>query len=329
MGKSSGGADSTAARKLAERLFPDPETQADFLAALSRKHREAVAVLWRTGPIPPDDEGFSRPAWLPSCVQLVHPERRPGTWPEHAAGLCYILDPSSVFCGSVMVGTDAHTVLDLCAAPGGKSLLASTLLQPEILVANEVIGKRVPLIGQNFRRCGVSEGVITRVDPAALAEVVPEAFDIVLVDAPCSGQSLLAKGAKNPGCLHRQTVEHNAMRQRRVLAAGAACVRPGGSLAYMTCTFSPEENEEVVGWFVARHPGWQAEPVPSHQAELSHLSQFGPAYRLFPHRDVGVGGFAVRLRAPGEAPGWSPDGLRLALAPFSPGPPLRAHEGVR
>jgi 16S rRNA C967 or C1407 C5-methylase (RsmB/RsmF family) len=316
MGKSSGGADSTAARKLAERLFSDPVEQTAFLAALSRKHREAVAVLWRTSPVPADDDGFVSPVWLPPCVQLVHPDRRPGSWPEHVAGKCYVLDPSSVFCGSVIQGSVAQTVLDLCAAPGGKSLLASTLLRPELLVANEVIGKRVPLIGQNFRRCGVGEGLITRADPSALVETVPEAFDVVIVDAPCSGQSLLAKGAKNPGCFHRQTVEHNAMRQRRVLAAGAGCVRPGGSLAYMTCTFSPEENEEVVAWFLARNPGWQAETLESHSQELSSMASFGPAYRLFPHRNVGVGGFTVRLRAPGEGKGWSPDRIRTALAPL-------------
>lgn len=314
MAKSSGGADSGAARKLAERLFVNPEAQAEFLAALSRRHREAVAVLWRTSSPPPDDEGFARPDWLPTCVQLVHPERRPGLWPEHAAGQCYVLDPSSVFCGSVILGTGAQTVLDLCAAPGGKSMLASTLLKPELLVANEVIGKRVPLIGQNFRRCGVAEGLITRADPSALAEAFPRAFDLVIVDSPCSGQSLLAKGAKNPGCFHRHTVEHNAMRQRRVLAAGAVCVRPGGSLAYMTCTFSPEENEEVVTWFLGRNPEWQAEAVPTHASERSTVASLGPAYRLFPHQNVGVGGFTVRLRAPGNEKGWSADQLRSGLA---------------
>ncbi len=109
------------------------------------------------------------------------------------------------------------------------------------------------------------------------------------------------------------------MRQRRVLAAGAACVRPGGNLAYMTCTFSPEENEEVVAWFLARNPGWQAETVASHDEELSSLASFGPAYRLFPHRNVGVGGFTVRLRAPGESPGQSPGQIRNAVAQFRAG----------
>ena len=134
-------------------------------------------------------------------------------------------------------------------------------------------------------------------DPAAMVTApTPEqpalahSVDLVLVDAPCSGQSLLAKGQKVPGCFHPVTLQRNASRQKRILAAAATLVRPGGHLAYMTCTYAPEENEQVGRWFQKKFPDFQPQRVPPLAAYQSPLCDW-PCYRLWPQLGLGAGAF--------------------------------------
>lgn len=307
----------------AHRLFPDDPPRADaFLAALLTPADFAPCVLW-TGDsaqrsafltrhqLAPED---TRLSWLPDFVLRLAPGSEPGRDPLHAAGGLYCLDFSSVWAASALLAiprNDRARLLDVCAAPGGKSLFAALALRPAFLLANEVIGKRLAILRHNLARCRVVPAHTQRLDPRDLAEKAPGAFDIVIVDAPCSGQSLPAKGIENPGAFHPSAIKGNAKRQVGILTTAATCVAPGGWMLYSTCTFSERENERVIARLLQRRPDFEAVPVP-HLAPWQTTHADFPAYRLYPHDALGAGAFTCLLRREGATP---PDPL----------PPLDPH----
>jgi 16S rRNA C967 or C1407 C5-methylase (RsmB/RsmF family) len=154
-----------------------------------------------------------------------------------------------------------------------------------------VIGKRLGMLISNLKRCHISPSIIVNRDSSIFAENIPLSSNLVLVDAPCTGQSLLAKGEKAPGCFHPTAINKSANRQKRIIANSAQLVAPQGYLAYMTCTYSPEENEQVCEWFLSR---FQFQPVSINhlQAYQSHLTTI-PCYRLFPQDRLGAGAFTA------------------------------------
>ena len=234
---------------------------------------------------------------------LADPVSKAGTHPLHAAGAYYCLDFSSVFTASVLLGLKGiESVFDLCAAPGGKSVLAAVFLSPSQLSANEVIGKRTGALITNLKRCKIPGVVVTRLDPRQLATLIPETQQCVMVDAPCSGQSLPARGSEAPGCFHPVTVKGNAGRQKRILAQAAKLVAPGGYLTYMTCTYSLEENEHILLWLLKHFPTFTTQVVP-HLTEYQSKYTELPCYRLWPHQGLGAGGavFLVRNTVEGAA----------------------------
>jgi 16S rRNA C967 or C1407 C5-methylase (RsmB/RsmF family) len=291
------------ANKLAEKLLPE-EQQGLFLEALELGNSARPALLWLKER--PESSPFaleSAAPWQPDYVDAVAPGERPGRHQLHTDGAYYCLDLSSVF-ETVPLHTlpqnwgPGGSVLDVCASPGGKSLLAWRTLAPERLVANEVIGKRLGALSSNLKRCGASAAQITRHDPSVLAEQYPETFGLVLVDAPCSGQSLLARGIENPGCFHPKTVGACAGRQKRILIESASGVAPGGFLLYSTCTFSRDENEEIIQWLLSRRPEFVGVEVPALAAHRSPHAET-PTYRLWPHEGFGAGGFTCLLKRHG------------------------------
>ncbi len=289
------------AKKLSEKLLPEESREA-FLLALELGKSARPALLWLDER--PEEPPFSleSPApWQPEFVDGVSEGERPGRHALHESGAYYCLDLSSVFETVPLLlphywgpGGGA-SVLDVCASPGGKSLLAWRALAPEKLVANEVIGKRLGALSSNLKRCGAGEAQVTRHDPSVLAERFPGAFDVVLVDAPCSGQSLLARGIENVGCFHPMNVGACAGRQKRILIESASCVAPGGFLLYSTCTFSRDENEGIIAWLLLKRPEFVGIEVPALQAHRSPHSET-PTYRLWPHEGFGAGGFTCLLQ---------------------------------
>jgi 16S rRNA C967 or C1407 C5-methylase (RsmB/RsmF family) len=137
--------------------------------------------------------------------------------------------------------------------------------------------------------------MVTRMDSEVLAREIPQTADLVLVDAPCTGQSLLAKGGKAPGCFHPVTINSNANRQKRILANSTQVVAPQGYLLYMTCTYSLEENEQVIEWLLHRFPQFQPVSVAHLGKYRSHLTDI-PCYRLFPQSGLGAGAFTALLQ---------------------------------
>lgn len=292
------------ASRLATRLLDDADARAAFCDALARGDAARPAVLWRD-PRPEPAPWVPRPptAWQPDFVDVPPADARPGRDPLHDAGALYCLDLSSVFAARPLTDLPPRPelVVDVCAAPGGKSVFAWRALSPGLLVANETIGKRLGPLSGNLTRCRVAPAVLASLDPSRLAPCAEAAADVVLVDAPCSGQSLLARGVANPGCFHEVTVSQNAGRQRRIVAESARMVAPGGWLLYTTCTFSKEENEDVVRWLRRQRPDLEPQTVPALDCHRSPHADF-PCYRLWPHEDAGAGAFACLLRRADDGP---------------------------
>jgi 16S rRNA C967 or C1407 C5-methylase (RsmB/RsmF family) len=290
-------------QKLARSLFDNDADRERFLSSLADAGRSAI--IWippRTTPSP----FLNLPAapWQPDFVDLLAPGQEAGRSEWHERGDIYCLDLSSVFCAAVLsainpAATPEFTVLDMCSAPGGKAIMASRMLTPQRLVCNETIRKRTAALISNLDRCSIKAAEVTSADSKILAETCPEAFSLVLVDAPCSGQSLEAKGSVVAGSFHPATINLNSNRQKRIIANSAKCVAAGGYLAYMTCTYSEQEDESVVRWLLKKFPRFIPQHVPALAEHQSHLADFA-AYRLWPWQGFGAGGFCCLLKAQGD-----------------------------
>lgn len=288
--------------KLSQRLFDDPSQQAQFMTALSQPQSYSPCILWcRPKPEVPFQVELPL-SWQPAFVDRLTLGEKPGQHPLHDQGYYYCLDFSSVFAISPVLNlpNSVKTVLDMCASPGGKGIFSWVALQPQVLISNEAIGKRMGALISNLKRCQIQGARAFNLDPSIFAESIPKTVDLVLVDAPCTGQSLLAKGIKNPGCFHPVNINKNANRQKRILANSAQVVAPQGYLIYMTCAYSPEENEQVSQWFLDRFPQFAAVPIPHLEPYQSQLSPL-PCYRMFPQSGLGAGAFTILFQNLGEA----------------------------
>lgn len=211
---------------------------------------------------------------------LDEPIEHIGSDPYHAAGLFYMQEPSAM---SVVANSDiapGMKVLDLCAAPGGKSGgIAARLSGKGLLISNEPILSRAKLLVQNLERLGVMNAAVTNVYPNSISKLLPRFFDRVLVDAPCSGEGMFRKDARAIAEWSPEHVLSCAVRQKAILNSAAECVAPKGKLIYSTCTFSHEENEGVIDEFLAAHPEFELEFI----------------QRYYPHTCCGEGHFIARL----------------------------------
>lgn len=284
--------------KLGDRLFDDKAEAEAFVAAIEAAQAGDRALLWLKDPPNPRPFAVLPPLpWQPDWCDRLDPAEKPGKHPLHDQGAYYCLDFSSVFSASVLlvIPEPMPFVLDLCSAPGGKGLFAWRLLQPDTLWCNEAIRKRVKILIANLKRCGAYSAQVFNLDPQVFAEGVPSSASLVIVDAPCSGQSLIAKGGKAEGCFHKVTINKNANRQKRIIAHAAQTVAGGGYLAYMTCTFSRAENEQVGDWLLRKFPQFEPVAVPHLAGYQSHLGSY-PCYRLWPQSGLGAGAFAALFR---------------------------------
>ncbi|PPS45763.1 RsmB/NOP family class I SAM-dependent RNA methyltransferase [Chroococcidiopsis sp. TS-821] len=279
--------------KLSHRLFDDAIEQEKFVDALIHPQPFHPCILWcreKRSPFKVE----SSISWQPDFIDRLSFGEKPGQHSLHNEGYYYCLDFSSVFAAMSLlaVRSPIDTVLDMCAAPGGKSIFAWQALQPKLLVCNETISKRVGMLISNLKRCQIHSSIVLNKDSNSLAKVLSNSTQLVIVDAPCTGQSLLAKGGKAPGCFHPTTINKNANRQKRIIANSAQLVAPQGYLTYMTCTYSIEENEQVCEWFLSKFPQFQAVEIPALVEYQSRLSDI-PCYRLFPQSRLGAGAFTV------------------------------------
>lgn len=244
---------------------------------------------------------------------FIHTQEKIGRHPYHHAGILYSQDPGAM---SALAGAPiprGGRVLDVCAAPGGKSAQLAAGIGPDgLLVSCEYVPSRCHLLVSNIERLGIPNALVLNTDAPTLAAFYPAYFDMVVVDAPCSGEGMFRKNEEAIAEWSEENVRRSAERQREILASAAACVAPGGYLVYSTCTFAPEEDEEQVAAFLASHPDFTLAPfsdaVSRHTAP--GIQPDGCPHdltltrRFYPHIAPGEGQFAALMRrAPGGAPG--------------------------
>ncbi len=231
-------------------------------------------------------------------------EEQPGKSPYHASGAFYIQEPSAMIAAELLGAEPGECIMDLCAAPGGKSTQIAGKMQGKgLLVCNEYVPARAEILAQNMERTGVSNCVILKESAERCAECFPLFFDRVLVDAPCSGEGMFRK--EEQALLHwsPENVAMCADRQREILDQAAKMVKPGGVLVYSTCTFSEAEDEAVIRDFLERH----VEFYPDGEVLSEALLRAGicsggvpGTVRMWPHKIPGEGHFAAKLRRRGE-----------------------------
>ncbi len=224
---------------------------------------------------------------------------------EHHAGLFYVQDPGAMATVSSINIIKGWKVLDACAAPGGKSSqLAAAVGEGGFLLSNEFVPKRAKIIVGNFERLGIKNAVVTSLDTAEFNNMFSAVFDLVLCDAPCSGEGMFRKYDVATEEWSEENVAASAARQREILENCSAAVRDGGYLLYSTCTYSEEENEGVIADFLKAHPDFSLAPVreevrsvtaPGITRSAAELDM-SEARRFYPHLSKGEGQFIALMK---------------------------------
>ncbi|MGZ9582930.1 RsmB/NOP family class I SAM-dependent RNA methyltransferase [Paenibacillus marinisediminis] len=249
------------------------------------------------------------------------PEARPGKNPFYHAGFYYIQEPSAMAPVNLMNLQEGDRVLDLCAAPGGKSVqIAAGIGKSGVLVTNDIHPDRTKVLARNMELYGVTRAIVLNERPERIAEALPQWFDKVLVDAPCSGEGMFRKDPDMVRAWEREPVLTYAAMQQEILDSAAQLVKPGGRLVYSTCTFSPEENEASIARFLTKHKDYRVVPIDlnhgfasgredwardcihEHQWEASPsaIEAVAGTARIWPHLVRGEGHYVAVMERLGE-----------------------------
>ncbi|MFT3982426.1 MAG: RsmF rRNA methyltransferase first C-terminal domain-containing protein [Lachnospiraceae bacterium] len=254
-------------------------------------------------PVPWEENGFYYDEGL-----------KPGRHSYHEAGVYYIQEPSAMAPAGYLEARPGERVLDLCAAPGGKSTqLAGAMRGEGLLICNEIHPARAKILSENIERFGVRGALVTNETPQALAGVFSDYFHKILVDAPCSGEGMFRKNEEAFSEWSIENIRLCADRQDEILDCAAQMLRPGGRLVYSTCTFAPEENEGSIGRFLRRHPEYRVLPVKKTGGmsdgmpvwafrEEEIIASLKNTIRLWPHHLEGEGHFIAVLEKAGSVP---------------------------
>lgn len=244
-----------------------------YLASFERKRAAGVRVnplvisdedflalhLFRTEPVPFAEHGY----YYALPEEGASQEERPGKHPAHEAGMYYMQEPSAMIVAALSGARPKERILDLCAAPGGKSTqLAGMMNGQGLLVSNEINEGRARILSQNMERMGVRNAVVTNESAEKLSERFPSFFDRIIVDAPCSGEGMFRKEEQALSMWSEDNVCACAERQQEILRHAAIMLRDGGTLVYSTCTFAPLEDEISTALFLAEHPEFRLVDLP-------------------------------------------------------------------
>ena len=252
-----------------------------------RDHRVVLPLRELEGPIP-----YAKNAFYLSA------DSKAGALPLHDAGAYYIQEPSAMAAAAVLAPQDGDRVLDLCAAPGGKSTQLAASAALSLLVCNEPIPSRAQVLSGNIERMGIANAIVTCAYPDRLAEQWAGFFDKILVDAPCSGEGMFRKHPEARAEWTSDSPQRCHERQVDILNSAAKMLRVGGRMVFSTCTFNDIENENSVFAFLKTHSNFKLLPI--------HISGLPDAdtgmLRLWPHRFRGEGHFVALLEKTDAAP---------------------------
>ena len=219
-----------------------------------------------------------------------------GRHPLHHAGAFYMQEPSAMFTVNAINFRGDETVLDMCAAPGGKSIQIANRIPDGVLVSNEFVKSRSEMLYSNVERMGLKNVIITNETPENLGEAYGDTFDVVLVDAPCSGEGMFRRGDEVTEQWNSKINEMCAKRQLEILSHADKTLKKSGILIYSTCTYSMLENEGVVREFLNLY-NYELVYI---DAEFSRGVNMNEAVRLYPHKVRGEGQFVAVLKKKGE-----------------------------
>lgn len=262
-------------------------------------------------------------------------EDTPGKHPYHEAGVYYIQEPSAMAPAAYLDAQPGECILDLCAAPGGKSTQIAAAMQGKgMLICNEIHPARAKILSENIERMGIKNAVVTNESPQHLAEIFEDYFDRIMVDAPCSGEGMFRKNEDACEEWSLENVELCGKRQDEILDCAASMLKPGGRIVYSTCTFAPTENEGSIGRFLERHdefevvdvpfsdgmshgvPAWYQVSMEERAEEIS--SALKKTIRLWPHKLKGEGHYLAVLQKKGgmntDYPGYCKNGIQKGIS---------------
>jgi len=229
-----------------------------------------------------------------------------GNTPEHASGQIYVQDPGAMASASALEVKPGMLVADLCAAPGGKSTqIAAGLGGEGLILSNEYVPKRAKILVSNFERMGIRNGIVTSLDTKEFTKLYENIFDIVVVDAPCSGEGMFRKDVPAIEEWSEENVNICKERQLEILNNASKILKCGGKLLYSTCTYSLEENEMTVDRFLKDHPDFALCEV---NDKLKNVTSQGISFngaacteldkcrRFYPHKASGEGQFIALMQ---------------------------------
>ncbi len=275
-----------AGRTYGLRYNPLKITKENLLSVFRDSQIQLEPVMWA-------EEGFYYPQ-----------EAQPGKFPLHEAGAYYIQEPSAMSAAALLNPGPGERVLDLCAAPGGKSTQIAGRMKGEgLLLANEAVSSRAKILSQNIERMGIANALVLNETPERLAERYPVYFDRIAVDAPCSGEGMFRKDPHAITYWHANYPAQCAKRQREILTEAVKMLAVGGELIYSTCTFAPEEDEQIISWLLQEYPYFEIVPLQKYTGMDSGIPAWGNdeptltgTIRLMPHHFKGEGHFIAKLR---------------------------------
>lgn len=269
---------------------------------------------WRLTPVPWCAEGF----WIERDDESLPL----GSTAEHLGGLFYIQEASSMLpVGALFdAAPEALSIMDMAAAPGSKTTqIAARMNNQGVILANEFSASRVKVLHANISRCGVSNTALTHFDGRVFGAALPEQFDAILLDAPCSGEGVIRKDAD---ALRNWTLESTAAiaaTQRELIESAFHALKPGGTLIYSTCTLNTQENQQVINSLLSRYPD---------AVEIDSLAGLFPGadqaltpegfLHVFPHLFDSEGFFVARLRKSESVPPLPAPGYKVGKVPFAP-----------
>jgi len=274
------------------------EMLGDETPAFLRSLDEKPTLALRVNPLRPGAMDAAAPfiadpvPWAENAFYLKE-NARPGASFAHDLGAFYLQEASAMVSASVLKAQPGEKILDLCAAPGGKTTQIAAAMRGEgLLVSNEPVPNRAKVLAENLERMGVVNAIAVNAYPDQLAKKWPEFFDAILVDAPCSGEGMFRREPASRDEWQPGSPAGCAKRQAEILDEAARMLRPGGRLVYSTCTFNRQENEGSILSFIERHPEFSPEDFELDEIGRSECGMM----RVWPHRVRGDGHFVARLR---------------------------------